>query len=136
MLDQFVRGQLYGYIRANPGDCYSSIRDNLELSNGVTTYHLDVLEQEGLICSETEGAHRRFYPVGVKVERSPLLHRLQKRILALLTDHAPLSQRDIAEHLGVSRQLAAYHLHRLESLGHLESRLWGRFRRYSPAPLV
>ena len=130
VLDQFVRGQIYGYVRANPGDCYSSIRDSLELSNGVVTYHLDILETEGFVRAEIEGTHKRFFPAGVKVDPGPLLHRLQQQILALLTDRSGLSQKEIAENLEVSRQLAGYHLGELERRGELESRFWGRFRRY------
>ena len=74
MLDQFVRGQIYGYVRANPGDYYSSIRDSLELSNGVVTYHLDILETEGFVRAEIEGTHKRFFPAGLKVDPGPLLH--------------------------------------------------------------
>ena len=51
-------------------------------------------------------------------------------LLALLTDRSGLSQKEIAENLEVSRQLAGYHLGELERRGELESRFWDRFRRY------
>ena len=41
-----------------------------------------------------------------------------------------MSQKEIAKNLEVSRQLAAYHLGELERRGELESRFWGRFKRY------
>ncbi len=65
MLDQFVRGQIYGYVRANPGDCYSSIRDSLELSNGVVTYHLGELERRGELESRLWGRFKRYYLVAL-----------------------------------------------------------------------
>jgi predicted ArsR family transcriptional regulator len=57
-------------------------------------------------------------------------HAKFRTSLALLTDRSGLSQKEIAENLEVSRQLAGYHLGELERRGELESRFWGRFRRY------
>ncbi len=130
VLDQFVRGQIYGYIRANPGDIYSSIRDNLGLKNGVTTYHLDVLAREEYVYSEIDGTHRRFYPTGWEEEKRPYLSKLQQSIVDFLTSRGVASQSEVAERLEVSRQLAAYHLGALERLGTVDSRYWGRFKQY------
>jgi predicted transcriptional regulator len=45
VLDHFIRGQIYGYLVVHPGDNYTTIKQNLDLTNGTLTYHLDVLER-------------------------------------------------------------------------------------------
>jgi len=51
VLSHFTRGQIFGYIQANPGAHYNAIIQDLGLRNGVGAYHLKVLEREGFIKS-------------------------------------------------------------------------------------
>src|SRR6266702_4746015 len=46
VLDHFVRGQVFGVIKAEPGTNFTEIRDDLGLSNGTLAYHLRTLEVE------------------------------------------------------------------------------------------
>ena len=48
-LDKFVRGQIYGYIKTNPGVHYNKIRREIDIKNGTLSYHLRVLEKTELI---------------------------------------------------------------------------------------
>ena len=45
--DLLTRGRILGYLEANAGIHFSAIRDGLGLANGVTAYHLRVLESRG-----------------------------------------------------------------------------------------
>ncbi|MCK4971335.1 MAG: hypothetical protein KAS77_12425, partial [Thermoplasmata archaeon] len=40
VLNQFTRGEIYGFIKANPGVHLTAIKENLGLANGVLAYHL------------------------------------------------------------------------------------------------
>ncbi|MEM4264951.1 MAG: hypothetical protein QW505_04145, partial [Thermoplasmata archaeon] len=49
ILDNFVRGTIYGFIKANPGASFSEIKKRLSISNGTTIYHLEILMKEKFI---------------------------------------------------------------------------------------
>lgn len=132
MLDHFVRGQLYGYITANPGDHFTAILAALELNNGTGAYHLEVLEREGLIKSQQEGMYRRFYPTGYKVPDEPRLTRIQMRIYDLIEQNHGIPQKDIAQAVKGSHQLVGYHLGILERYKLVRSERFGRWKRYYP----
>jgi len=66
VLDQFTRGQIFGYIRVHPGDTYTDIKRNLGLNNGTLTYHLDVLGKQGYVRAVVRGARKMFFPVDVQ----------------------------------------------------------------------
>ncbi|UCF08586.1 MAG: winged helix-turn-helix transcriptional regulator, partial [Thermoplasmata archaeon] len=121
ILDHFVRGEIFGYIKVHPGDNYSTIKKNLELSNGTLTYHLNVLEREGLIKSWSNNGHKYFYPKGVKIPgngvKNPSIH---DAILKAIGDSPGISVSDIAAITGISRQLANYHVRRLAAEGRIE----------------
>ena len=62
VLDQYTRGKIHGYIIANPGEHYNSLKAQLRLKNGTLAYHLRVLEREGYVKSVRDGPFKRFYP--------------------------------------------------------------------------
>src|SRR3990172_5497021 len=71
-----------GYILVHPGDSYTDIKQNLKLSSGALTYHLDVLEREKLVKSQNRGSRKLCSPAGVPVpEDGGGLHELQLRML-------------------------------------------------------
>jgi predicted transcriptional regulator len=121
VLDQFVRGEIYGYIKVNPGDNYSTIKKNLELTNGTLTYHLLVLEREGLIKSWSQNGNKYFYPMNVKVPdnglKSPSIH---DSILKSIRESPGITVKDIAAVNGISRQLANYHVRKMAAEGKIE----------------
>ena len=41
----FTRGRILGFIEAHPGIHFSALRDALDLGNGVTAHHIQVLEK-------------------------------------------------------------------------------------------
>jgi len=113
--DSELRGAMLYYVRVHPGDCYMDIKRNLDLNDGVVTYHLAHLEKEGLIRSAIRGARKRYYPAEMRVplENGGELHEIQQRILRFVGEAPGVPVGVLAEQLGVSNQLALYHLRKL-----------------------
>ena len=58
--DLLTRGRILGYLEANAGIHFSALRDALGLANGVTAYHLQILESKNQIISWRDGKLRRY----------------------------------------------------------------------------
>jgi predicted transcriptional regulator len=119
ILDHYTRGKIHGYILANPGDHYNSIKKALEVSNGSFAYHLRVLEREGLIKSKRDGLYKRFYPYSAKIpqDNGKKLNDTQRIIIEKIRTQPGISQKDIALLLGVKPQTVNYHINKLIMAG-------------------
>src|SRR6185295_1479304 len=114
VLDQYLRGQIHGYIIANPGEHYNAIKDQLGVTNGALAYHLRVLERAELIRPVRDGMYKRFYPVGVKIPKRKRLSPFQAAIVRVVRSTPDVSQKGLAEILGVSNQVVNYNVKQLE----------------------
>lgn len=118
VLTNDVRAGIFEHVRANPGVRFEEMRRALALPAGVLTFHLRVLERERFVTVEREWTRRRYYPVGGA--RLPAPARDVATTLASLLAREPgLGAGEVARRLGISRQLARYHLRRLELEGRL-----------------
>jgi len=118
VLDQFTRGQIFGYIRVHPGDTYTDIKRNLGLTNGTLTYHLDVLAKQGFVRAVVRGSRKMFFPLDVRPpEDGGGLAEIQRRLLGALVEAPGIAIADLAASLGISRQLALYHTRLLAGQG-------------------
>jgi len=118
VLNQFTRGQIYGYIKANPGVHLTAIKENLGLANGVLAYHLKVLIREEFIVARREGGYKRFYPRDMKVPRKRVhFTRLQLDIVERLSMHPGTTQATLARMLGESKQVINYNVGVLVAAG-------------------
>lgn len=138
VLDQFVRGQIYGYIKTNPGVHYNQILREIGVKNGTLSYHLGVLEKTQLIKSRREGLkYRAFYPMDMmfpKEERFRLTE-LQVRIINEITAHPGGTQKEISRRLGQKPQTVNYNVKVLEQAGLIRVQRRGRKTRcYPPEP--
>ncbi len=121
VLDHFIRGQIYGYLVVHPGDNYTTIKNNLDLTNGTLTYHLDVLEREGFIKSQLRGTRRFYYPKGTKMpDNGTGFPAIKDDIIARVEETPGITIRDLAALIGVSRQLTNYHLRALILEGYVQ----------------
>jgi DNA-binding MarR family transcriptional regulator len=120
VLDQFVRGQIYGFIKTNPGAHYNQILRKVGVKNGTLSYHLGVLEKTELIQSRREGLkYRAFYPTGMnfpKAERFRLTD-LQIKIIGSIRGQPGLTQKEIARLLGQKPQTINYNIKVLDQAG-------------------
>jgi len=115
ILDNFIRGKLFGYIQANPGEDCNTLMLRLDLPHGTLLYHLGRLEREELVRSRADGLHRRYYPVNTMVP-SPgpsILTDSQETVYDLICDEPGISQIELAKKLGVSNVAVNYHLEAL-----------------------
>jgi DNA-binding MarR family transcriptional regulator len=120
VLDQFVRGQIYGFIKTNPGVHYNQILRKVGVKNGTLSYHLGILEKTELIQSRREGLkYRVFYPTGMnfpKAERFRLTD-LQIQIIGSIRNKPGLTQKEIARLLSRKPQTINYNIKVLDQAG-------------------
>ncbi len=119
VLNQFLRGQIYGYIMAYPGENYSSIKRAMDVGNGTLTHHLYILEREGFVASRVDGRYKRFYPSGIVRKGRPPARAsmIQKAILKMIAQNPSMTQKEIALSLETSKQVINYHIKALEKRG-------------------
>jgi predicted transcriptional regulator len=105
----------------------------LQLNNGALAYHLQTLEKQNYIRSARDGMYKRFYPRGTKIPKNPLmgLSDVQKDILKVLERKPGATQKEISEILGISQQVASYHLNQMMDSGIIRAERQGRALRYS-----
>jgi len=116
VLSHFTRGQIFGYIQANPGAHYNAIIQDIGLQNGVGAYHLKVLEREGFIKSAKEGIYKRFYPANMRIPEKRLhLSRIQRDVLLVIQKHPGVTQKEISKLLDESKQVVNYNVKVLET---------------------
>lgn len=106
LLNHQLREQIFGYVLAHPGACFSQIMKELNLTNGVLAYHLSTLERERLVRSLRDGAFRRYYPcssltVPFEEERAVLqsINSLPGIAVAELAAEMDLPKRRLDRHL-------------------------------------
>ncbi len=116
VLDHETRGMIRGYITANPGDHFNSIKKALDLKNGTLAHHLRILEREDFVKSIKDGKYRRFFPAGARISEGAQPTKIERLILDILTETPGRTQRDIATRLGVSQPAVSYHVNKLLKL--------------------
>lgn len=124
---EFQRGRLYGFIESNPGIHLSALTRLSNLGNNQATYHLDILEKEGIIWSRKEGRLLVFFADTVSKKSeiiSPLLdinfskNSIKKSILMYLNQAELMNLTgpngsELAKEIGVSPQVLSYHIRSL-----------------------
>jgi predicted transcriptional regulator len=136
VLDNFLRGKIYGYILANPGDHYNAIMDALKLSNGTFAYHIRLLEREELVKSQLDGVYKRFYPAEMIVPTSDRMEltRIQRIICDIINEKPGINQREVAALLNLSSATVNYHIDTLLKKNHVRRERVGMKVRYYPVP--
>jgi predicted transcriptional regulator len=127
--DHFLRGQILGYVKANPGETYTHIRKALGVSNGQFVYHSRILESQGLIRSVKDGANRRFYPAGMRIPREVKdvqLNQVQRIIYTIILEYPGISQSKIAKMVQLAPSTVNYHVNIMSKIGVVERRRSGR----------
>ncbi len=112
VLDNEIRGMIRGYIIANPGDNYNSIKRALDLNNGTLAHHLRVLERADVIQSKQDGMFKRFYPASMKIPRDNggEISEIQRILLSKIAESPGINQKEIASLLGLSKGVVSYHV--------------------------
>jgi predicted transcriptional regulator len=112
VLDHFIRGQIYGYILANPGEHYNAIKQALNLTNGSLAHHLKTLEREEFVKSRKFGLYRRFYPKSMRIpdDGDFQMNNIQKNIVTVIDKKPGITQKEIAQAMNVTPPTVNYHI--------------------------
>ncbi|UCH88533.1 MAG: winged helix-turn-helix transcriptional regulator, partial [Thermoplasmata archaeon] len=139
VLDNFIRGEIYGFISAHPGTYFNHMKLALNLNNGTLAYHLNVLENDNMIYSKTDRNYRRFYPTegrlpsvtddNGKIHTFVFLNTTQNKIIKLIQSSPGLSQKEIAQKLGKSSQVINYNINSMAELGLVKLQRDGKLTR-------
>ena len=123
--DNRTRTAILEVIEANPGIILSEIKTSLGLHNGVTSYHLSLLEQSDLIRSAPAPLNRRarcFFPADWPHDEPPRrFTATQERVMHYLAENPGSSASEMARHLTprYRRQSLVYTLQRLAEVGYV-----------------
>jgi len=132
ILDNKKRGMVVGYLAANPSANFAAIRADLGMAMGTLTYHLWVLEKEGEIKSWRDGRFRRYAPSGHRVaEMQPRLTDIELLLLKRIRESKGLTQKELANDVGVSQPAVSYHISRMAQMGVVTVERRGRAKRYT-----
>lgn len=127
--NHFVRGQILGYVKANPGETYTHIRKALNISNGQFVYHSRILESQDFIKSIKDGANRRFYPAGMRIPKEVKdveLNQVQRIIYTIILEYPGISQSRIARMMELAPSTVNYHVNIMSKVGVVERKRSGR----------
>ncbi|OYT45451.1 MAG: hypothetical protein DRN37_05945 [Thermoplasmata archaeon] len=134
--ENIVRMDLLDLITVNPGINLTSIRKELELSQGAVSYHIMKLEKSGKIFSDKGSKERRYYPSSMgytnamKMARrdemeSILSNETSARIVELLREGSK-SQNELVKTLGISPSTVHWHMERMRSASMVRKEQRGR----------
>ena len=121
-LEHPTRRRIYEHLMALPGDHFRSLVRTLGLSIGVTRHHLGVLMAQDLVYEEKSNGRTRYYAKALPAqnEMNDLYARhwgfrdTRGRIVRVVEQLGVATPTKVARAMGISRQLAAYHLIQLE----------------------
>lgn len=127
-IEQGIRYEILGYLKAKPGANYSELKNNLDLNDGSLVHHLKILEREEKIYSKKLGKYKLFYISTYR--RQPnigiYLSPFHKRILEIITTQPGIVPKKLSKILDRSQSDISYHLSELTRNGFLEKRKKGR----------
>lgn len=119
--DERTRGRILGFVEGNAGIHFSALRDGLGLANGVTAYHLRLLENENAILSWRDGKLRRYAASTISShDIDSIRHPIVGTRLAILeilhqSESLGLTGKEIQQRLAISRQLLSHHMRSLRN---------------------
>ena len=121
------RRRIYEHLLRLPGDHFRGIVRALRLSEGTARHHLAVLLRARLVAKEEADGRCRYYPRGgsrtsqrIGIYRDHWKYRgLGFRVLLSVRNLREARPCTVARALGISRQLASYHLARLAEKGEI-----------------
>lgn len=116
------RAQLYNMVINQPGVTFGTLARALNIAPGTAEYHLRILEREGFIRARKCGKFIRYYPY--EMSTSPYTP-VQQKILNSLAIEPEQSQTDLADKVGVSKQVVNYNIKQLREFGVLEEQKQG-----------
>jgi len=136
--DQFIpynRGRVYDYIKNNPGIHLRKLSRDLNIANGDTQHHLDMLHKTGMIKSKRRGIYKVYFTVSILGKRNEdilaiLQQETPREIILYLVENPGSTQGEISRFVSVSAPTINWHMSVLINIGLVTSCREGRFVRY------
>ena len=104
-------------IKKNPGIRYREVMDKINLSNGVLSYYIRKLENNGVIKTKRTTRVARFFLNDMTEEESKLVSRLRqttpKAILVTLLENDRLEFQEIVLNVGKASATVSFYLSKL-----------------------
>lgn len=132
MLDNEARARVYAHVRERPGAHPSGIAEALDLGWGTVVYHLSRLEESKLVTCRTAGHRKCYFAVGTEMGAdaraavAAMSHDKAKLIVSVVREAPGITQKDLAQRVGMSQALASWHVKRLVTSGVLRTTREGR----------
>ena len=114
------RNRIHEYIKNNPGSHLRKISKELAIALGNTKYHLNFLENSGLVKSKKKGMYKVYYTFSILEERDEsiltiLQQETPREIIVYLVEHPGSTQGDIADHMDLSPPTINWHMSQTDS---------------------
>ncbi len=116
-----VRRRVNEQVVAAPGTHIAAIVDAVDVSRSTVRYHLDVLEEAGLVAGETICGKHRYAPAGHDLSTAAALYDEPAReVLDGVARYEPVSVSGLAAAVDRAPSTVSHHLDRLSDAGLLE----------------
>jgi len=134
------RRELYEVLCSNPGTYLLELVDILESPLGTLTWHLRILEREGLVKSIKFAGKRLYYPKMLRSEEAEMAYLTMRsdtaqKVFAFVVNNEGCYQEQMAENLGVHHDTVRWHVSRMEKVGLIKVVREGRKKRHYLADL-
>jgi len=116
-----IKGTLLKNINEIPGIRYRELLRLTGISNGVLTYHLDLLNKSNLIKVYRRSRMTRYYPMSILTEEFDVIGFMRqhtaRQIITLLLEHELCTFNEIVEYTKKAPSTISWHLKRLVDAG-------------------
>ena len=134
------RRDLYQVLCENPGTYLLELVDLLESPLGTLTWHLRILEREGLVKSIKFAGKRLYYPKMLRSQEAEMAYLTMrsdtaKKIFAYVVNNPGCYQEQMADSLGVHHDTVRWHVSRMEEVGLVRVKKDGRKKKHNLAEL-
>ena len=129
------RRDLYQVLCENPGTYLLELVELLESPLGTLTWHLRILEREGLVKSIKFAGKRLYYPKMLRSREAEMAYLTMRsetaqKIFAFIVNNPGCYQEQMAETLGVHHDTVRWHVSRMEEVGLVRVEKDGRKKKH------
>ena len=114
VLGNRIRRNILNYIRKNPGNHYSNLLRQLNVSRGTLTHHLRKLEEGNLIVVREDGKFKYFHPPGTQIINFDLTPG-ERRVYEMIQAVPGSTVKEVSERYGKSKRTIYHHLDNLSA---------------------
>jgi DNA-binding transcriptional ArsR family regulator len=132
-----LRREIYELVCETPGTYFYEIVSELATPQGTLSWHLRMLEKDGLIKSTKFGGKRLYFPKMLRSEQAEKAYLVLKNETAVqifdeIINNPGSYQSEIAEKIGVHHDTVRHHIERLAKAQLIQIIRDGRTVRYFP----